>query len=200
MTVPPEASRNKPAWRAELKRRLRERVANPDDAAALAARFIARVPSARTVMLYAAAPEEAPTVGIVRALREAGVSVALPVVLSGKDHAMDVFTVEHDDEVAPDRFGIAAPRPEFRHDARRVAPERLDAVAVPGLGFDEATGVRLGRGAGYYDRFLLRCVNADRIGVGFDEQVVRGLPAEPHDLAVHAVVTPTRTLRFAPPK
>lgn len=67
---------------------------------------------------------------------------------------------------------------------------QLDAALVLGLAFDRL-GVRLGHGAGYFDRFFGRhsdtCL---RIGVGYDCQLVDRLPREAHDVAMHVVVTP----------
>ena len=62
-----------------------------------------------------------------------------------------------------------------------VAPERLDAVAVPLVGFD-ATGMRLGYGGGNYDRFLPQLrPDALVVGVAFAEQQLARVPTEPHD-------------------
>ncbi|NBV23729.1 MAG: 5-formyltetrahydrofolate cyclo-ligase [Proteobacteria bacterium] len=72
----------------------------------------------------------------------------------------------------------------------RLALNRLDLALVPGLGFD-ARGHRLGRGKGYYDR-LLAGFSGVKVGVAFDFQVVPEVPVEPHDIALDAVVTPTR--------
>lgn len=73
-----------------------------------------------------------------------------------------------------------------------VPLNRLDLALVPGLGFD-ARGHRLGRGKGYYDR-LLAGFSGRKIGVAFDLQIVPEVPREPHDIALDAVVTPTRWL------
>jgi 5-formyltetrahydrofolate cyclo-ligase len=67
----------------------------------------------------------------------------------------------------------------------------LDAALVLGLGFDRR-GVRLGHGAGYFDRFFAeQPSNCLRFGLGFDCQLVDRLPREGHDIAMHAVVTPS---------
>ena len=71
-----------------------------------------------------------------------------------------------------------------------VALNRLDLALVPGLGFD-ARGHRLGRGKGHYDR-LLAGFTGMKIGVAFDFQIVTEVPSEPHDIALDAVVTPSR--------
>ncbi|MBS0198731.1 MAG: 5-formyltetrahydrofolate cyclo-ligase [Planctomycetes bacterium] len=78
--------------------------------------------------------------------------------------------------------------------ARVVEESRIGVVIVPGIAFD-AAGFRLGRGAGFYDRYLsLPGLRAARIGVAFDCQIVETVPRERHDARLDAVVTPTRTL------
>ena len=72
-----------------------------------------------------------------------------------------------------------------------VAPAALRAILIPGLAFD-ARGGRLGRGGGFYDRFLQRLEGNARpvlIGVCFGVQVVERVPMEPHDRRVDRVVT-----------
>lgn len=70
-----------------------------------------------------------------------------------------------------------------------VDPSVPDVVVLPGLGFTPH-GARLGRGGGWYDRFLARrgagCVT---IGVCFSEQLLDELPVDDHDVAVDVVVT-----------
>ncbi len=70
-----------------------------------------------------------------------------------------------------------------------VEPGEIDLICVPGLAFTEA-GMRLGRGGGFYDRFLRRLrPGALKIGVCFKAQLVPEIPHEPHDIAVDRVVT-----------
>jgi 5-formyltetrahydrofolate cyclo-ligase len=59
------------------------------------------------------------------------------------------------------------------------------AVLVPGIAFD-ARGARLGRGGGYYDRFLegLQKIGALKIGVCWSMQIVPEVPTDPHDVHV----------------
>ena len=67
----------------------------------------------------------------------------------------------------------------------------LDFILVPGLAFTPS-GMRLGRGKGYFDRLLSHVPNAVTCGVGFDEQVVPTIPVEPHDVALDHLLTPSR--------
>ena len=83
------------------------------------------------------------------------------------------------------RFGICEPPPA----APRLAAEAVRQAVwlVPGLAFDRR-GVRLGRGAGYYDRLL---ANGDglKIGLAHDFQVIDSVPSSPHDIRMDLIVT-----------
>lgn len=68
-----------------------------------------------------------------------------------------------------------------------VPLSEVDFVIVPGLAFT-AEGVRLGYGAGFYDRFLPQ-LSVPNAGVCFTEQLVDELPTEPHDVRVQQVIS-----------
>jgi 5-formyltetrahydrofolate cyclo-ligase len=73
--------------------------------------------------------------------------------------------------------------------ARIISPAEIDLILVPGLAFTRA-GQRLGRGGGFYDRFLARLsASTTKLGICFEQQIVETLPAEPHDQNVDAVIT-----------
>lgn len=76
--------------------------------------------------------------------------------------------------------------------ARKIIDaEKIDCIVTPGLAFD-AKGNRLGKGGGFYDKFLNRAVNAVKIALAFDEQIVENVPIEPHDVKVDFILTPTK--------
>lgn len=89
-------------------------------------------------------------------------------------------------------FGIAEPAGERFPSSALTS---CDALIVPALGVDRL-GVRLGQGAGYYDRALQQAVKVPRIALVYDDEVHDFLPAEPHDQPVDAAVTPKGFLRF----
>ncbi len=62
----------------------------------------------------------------------------------------------------------------------------IDAVLVPGQAFDRA-GHRLGRGKGYYDRFLQQLQAVYTRAVCFPYQIVDKVPFEPHDIVIDHV-------------
>lgn len=74
-----------------------------------------------------------------------------------------------------------------------VPVSELDLILVPGLAFGARDGSRLGRGGGYYDRFLATPgLRARRIGVACEWQVSDRVPCEDHDMRVHELVTDAR--------
>jgi len=75
-----------------------------------------------------------------------------------------------------------------RADQPLCVPDSIAAILVPGLAFD-GDFQRLGRGAGFYDRFLKEHPSALRIGVSFDEQRISTLPVEDFDEPVDMLLT-----------
>ncbi len=68
----------------------------------------------------------------------------------------------------------------------------VELLLVPALAVDRATGVRLGRGGGSYDRVLARLAPGTAvIALLYPGELREGVPAEPHDQRVTAVLTPT---------
>ena len=91
-------------------------------------------------------------------------------------------------DLIPGRYDIRVPAPG----CPLVEPKSLDAILLPGLAFDRA-GNRLGRGAGFYDRFISSLHDAGHrpalIGVCYHAQIVDSVPTEPHDHRVDRVIT-----------
>ncbi|MCP3857056.1 MAG: 5-formyltetrahydrofolate cyclo-ligase [Actinomycetia bacterium] len=70
-----------------------------------------------------------------------------------------------------------------------VPLDDIAVVLVPGLAFDHA-GIRLGRGAGYFDRFLADLADTVHlVGVCAQARVVDLLPREPHDIPMTHLLT-----------
>lgn len=81
------------------------------------------------------------------------------------------------------RFGFEQPAA----DAATIPREEIDVVLVPGLAFGR-DGRRLGRGAGYYDRFLAE-LDADKVGLTTSDRLRHDLPLESHDVPVDWIAT-----------
>jgi len=89
-------------------------------------------------------------------------------------------------ELAPGKFAIAEPTGR--------AQEEIDLMLVPALAVDKL-GNRLGKGRGFYDRYLQNR-HFPRYAVVFDEEVLDHLPTGPHDQRMSGFVTPTRVVHF----
>lgn len=147
-------------------------------------RLLAELPElerAGTVLGYAAVGSECDLAALYEALAARGVSLAFPVC--GTDGRMEAFIPAG--ALVPGRFSIPEPDPSV---SRRLAPEELDAVLVPCAAFDES-GRRLGRGGGYYDRYLPRCPRARAILTAFEAQRLPRVPCEAHDRSFSLLVT-----------
>lgn len=65
----------------------------------------------------------------------------------------------------------------------------IDMVIIPGIAFDKNMN-RLGRGKGYYDRFLSRTdISAVKIGVCFEFQLFEHIPTHIHDIKMNYIIT-----------
>jgi 5-formyltetrahydrofolate cyclo-ligase len=122
-----------------------------------------------------------------------GSSVIVPFCTGDE---MIPLRIESPEDLELGRFGILEPKPVFREDAkRRVLPEQIDCVIVPGLAFDAAC-YRLGRGKGYYDRFLCRLPpQTVRIGLAFECQIIEKIPVQPWDIPVSLIITENRIIQ-----
>ena|ERR1700677_4889794 len=117
-----------------------------------------------------------------------GKRVALPLMLpkTGTPE-LDWHTVTSwDDIIVPGPLGVREPDPSR---CPKIASAEIECAFVPGVAFDHE-GFRLGRGGGYYDRFLsLAPPRMPCIGLMFALQKVALVPREPHDQALRIVVT-----------
>ena len=137
---------------------------------------------AGVLMAYWPMATEADPRPLVRAALDRGKQVAVPHVSGQEMSPVALRTLEGPMEA--DAKGILVPR-----DREPIAVESLDLVVVPALAFDRA-GRRLGRGGGFYDRFLVRCdASTRKIGFGITEQCVDAVPVEDHDVMLDGLVT-----------
>jgi 5-formyltetrahydrofolate cyclo-ligase len=143
---------------------------------------------ASTVMLYMPLATEVDTTPVAIRCFQTGKSVCVPRVdWKRKDmHAVDVRSFD-DNFMEIDEHGLRTPR-----DGHLVPHSMIDLIVVPALAFD-TEGNRLGRGGGFYDRFLSRLRrSATSIGLAFDVQITDNLPVEDLDVRVNGVVTDRR--------
>lgn len=139
----------------------------------------------RTVAFFASLDGEVSTHAMIeRALRE-GKHVVLPRVDAEKRELKFYEIKSLKKDTAPGTLGILEPKASL---AAADVPA-IECVIVPGLAFDRG-GARLGRGAGYYDKFLAKLSpRTAKIGIGFSFQMMKSVPTEAHDEKLDLVLT-----------
>ena len=144
----------------------------------------------RTVLLYYSLPGEIETCGLISHALYVGKRVALPRTCP-ETHAMEALQIRG---LATDLFcgpyGVKEPRDGLPI----IVAGEIDLVAVPGRALDDH-GRRLGRGAGYYDRYLgLPFFRGTTVALAFDCQILDSIPCQEHDISVQFVITESRTI------
>ena len=137
-------------------------------------------------MFYIATPHEVDTKPLILEALGEGSKVIVPYVNRKTDSLMPIQMHDFGRDLSPGSYGILEPQPDL------VGPfdlNHLDLVLVPGIAFDRR-GHRLGRGKGYYDRFLktlpphVKC-----FGLAFDFQIVKSVPTDEFDMSVDRIIT-----------
>lgn len=143
--------------------------------------------NAKNIFLYYSVGYEVDTGRIAAHALSAGKTVAFPVVTGSGE--MDFYS-SCGVGLKFGAYGI--PEPDCVNGP--MFPEETDVIIVPGLSFDES-GLRIGHGCGFYDRFLAG-QTAFTIGLCRDRMVSEQLPCETHDIRVRCLITETKEMRL----
>jgi len=149
--------------------------------------------AARTVMLYLSTPTEVETAPLALRCWQDGKTVVVPKVSWDQRRMLPV-------EITTLQTGITTTGPGIKEpiSGKPIPTEYIDLVVVPGLGFTP-TGHRIGRGMGFYDRFLAQSdFSGLSCGLAFDEQIIDTLPVLAHDMPLGMLVTDQSVRRFTP--
>lgn len=178
-----DSSAAKAVARAEA--RARRRSGERPDPRLLADRsleFLETLPGPRRVTCYASYGTEPDTGELRHRLAAAGYEVLLPRV--DGDHLE--WAVDGPDTTVSS-MGIAEPM------GAAVDLLPLRAMLIPALAVT-VQGDRLGKGGGFYDRVLSELHEVPIVALVGDADVVDRIPTEAHDMRVHAIITPTRSI------
>lgn len=134
---------------------------------------------AGTVLIYYHLPDEVSLAPLLENYKEKKVFL-LPVVCG--DHLI-IRKYSGEDRLKPGPFGIPEPTVADFNEL-----DKIDLIITPGLAFDKKKN-RLGRGKGYYDKFLAN-INALKIGVCFNFQLLDKIPTNDFDIPMDLVITP----------
>ncbi len=179
-------SQHKPAVRTAMAKRLGELTpaTRHQLSAALCGRLHPLVAPARSVALFAPRQDEPD----LRLLGNRPFWTGRTPLFPRVERDQLVFVESRWNALVLGRFGLLEP-------TGTPHPHPPAVVLVPGLAFSRQ-GDRLGRGRGFYDRYLPTLPAATlRIGVCFGTQVLPGLPCDEADARVHLVVTEREVIR-----
>lgn len=141
---------------------------------------------AKLVMFYVSLKDEVNTLSMIDEALKAGKRVCVPVILKEEKRLIAGEIKDRKEDLESQHFGIYQPK---NGKVKEVPLEDIDMIVVPGVAFD-MNNVRLGRGHGYYDRFLCGLPDTTKtIGLAFDFQVVDNLPKDSHDIPVWKTIT-----------
>jgi len=143
--------------------------------------------AANIILFYASFDGEVETLDIMKKAQTIGKKIALPKVEKETRQIIPIMVNNLNSDLEKGDYGIDQP---IDNKDNYVDINELDLVIVPGVAFDRHN-YRLGRGLGYYDRFLSKLSsNIPMFGLAFDFQILEELHfKEPHDIAVTKVVT-----------
>ncbi len=193
---------NEMPTKAETRRYLRQTLAaiSPEtrqSRSTAACSLVAGTPefaAARIVMLYLSMPQELDTAWLALRCWQMDKTVVVPKVSWDQKRMLPIEITSLTSGLATSSYGAREPIAD-----KPIPADMIDLVIVPGLGFSRQ-GHRIGRGMGFYDRFLgqdnflgIAC------GLGFEEQVLEQLPLQPHDIPMTLLVTDKTIRRFAAP-
>ncbi len=143
--------------------------------------------SAHIILFYASFDGEVETFAMMKQARQLGKTIALPTIIKDRETMIPCFVEDIEKGLEKGPYGIQQPKPNLRSP---VDLKDIDLAVVPAVAFDRSNN-RLGRGAGYYDRFLINLSSTTpAFGLAFDFQIV---PAVPHqkdrDVSVSRVIS-----------
>ena len=168
----------------------RNALANKDELSrTIVGRFMAlpEYASARTVLFYLDVRSEVRTRHDLPNALASGKKIVVPYCVDGE---LELFHLEHPDELALGMYRILEPKQELRTiEAKKVPVEALDLIMVPGVAFDRRGG-RTGHGKGYYDKLLEHARReTPLVALAFECQLFDEIPMMEHDVFMDKVVT-----------
>jgi 5-formyltetrahydrofolate cyclo-ligase len=151
--------------------------------------------NARVIMLYLSMNQEIDTASIALKAWQEGKQIVVPKIFWSDRTMLPIEIHSLHTPMKMDPRGVREPLA-----GQPIPLEFIDLVLVPGLGFGPR-GQRVGRGGGFYDRFLGQSsFQGVTCGVAFECQVLDDLPMLPHDVALDMLVTDQAVRRFTEPQ
>ncbi len=144
--------------------------------------------SAENIFIYISSGDEVSTEAIIQAMLNDKKNVFVPLCYGAG--IMDAIKLNDTNELRRGLYGI----PEPPCENACIPPQKLDLIIVPGVCFSEE-GARLGRGAGYYDRYISRAKSSVTVGLCRENNLISSINTDEHDEQIDIIITEKRTVR-----
>ncbi len=143
---------------------------------------------AKTIHCYVSMNKrhEVETQVLIKEMLSKGKKVVVPKTNMG-DGTLSNFRLHSFDDLEENKWGVLE-----TENGEEVKAEELDLVIVPMVGGDE-NGNRIGYGRGFYDRFL-RNLECPKIGLLFEDNVLKKIPTEKFDVPLDKIITEKRII------
>jgi len=142
--------------------------------------------SSERIFIYISFGNEVNTGLIIKDSLSCGKRVFVPYITG--DY-MEMLEIDKETLFSVNKFGIKEPV----YDKAKLYKGDIDLAVIPLIGFDKDFS-RLGRGGGFYDKFL-KDRDCIKIAIAFSIQEADKLPVEPHDIKVDMIVTEKGIIR-----
>ena len=142
--------------------------------------------NSQNVACYFPIGSEVNTHDIMLNVLKQGKNLLLPRIVNDN---LEFYIVPNLEKLEKGSFEIMEPK-----DSCKKA-EKIDCVLIPTVGVSKS-GVRLGYGKGYYDRFL-SLIDAVKISLTYSKQIVKSIPNDSHDVKIDWIVTEDENVKIS---
>lgn len=123
-----------------------------------------------------------------------------------ENEKMEFYYINSDEDFSEQteigEYGITVPKSnQDKLDINSIPDKTL--IIIPGLAFDER-GNRLGKGKGYYDKFLAELLSTSEkgkilgiVGYCYDFQIIDKVITEPNDIPVDYIISDKRIVKIS---
>ena len=142
--------------------------------------------NSQNIACYFPIGSEINTYDIMLDILEQNKNLLLPRIVNDN---LQFYIVSNLEKLEKGNFEIMEPK-----DSCKKA-EKIDCVLIPTVGVSKS-GVRLGYGKGYYDRFL-SLIDAVKISLTYSKQIVKSIPNDSHDIKIDLIITEDEIIKIS---
>lgn len=140
---------------------------------------------AELIFTYVSTDFEVDTWEIIKMSLKNNKRVSVPVITDYKNREMIISEIKDVSKLEKNKWGIYQPK---KGNILEMKKDTIDLMLIPGVAFDKK-GNRLGKGKGFFDKFLTNVKNIPVLGLAFSLQIVSSIPVIQTDIPVSKVVS-----------